>query len=192
MHQILNQLPNHIEGRFIIGIDGLSRSGKTTLVKQLSQQLSKRNLPFHLFHIDNHIVERSKRYQTGHEEWYEYYHLQWDVGWLREHFFKPLRSAQQLTLPYYDSGLDTQHIHKIKLSDTTLVLIEGVFLQRKEWRKFFDKIIYLDCPRDIRFSREDIESQKNKEKFQNRYWKAESYYVQTEEPIEKADLVIRG
>ena len=45
-----------------------------------------------------------------------------------------------------------------------VIVIEGVFLQRKEWRDFFHYMVYLDCPRETRFLRESEETQKT---FQN-------------------------
>ncbi len=53
--------------------------------------MKQESIPFHIFHIDDHIVERNKRYNTGFEEWYEYYYLQWDIEWLRQKFFQKLQ-----------------------------------------------------------------------------------------------------
>jgi len=55
-----------------------------------------------------------------------------------------------------------------------------------------DSVVFLDCPREERFLRENEETQTSKEKFENRYWKAEDYYLQEVEPVECADVVIRG
>lgn len=188
--QLISNL--EIDGRFILGVDGLSRSGKTTLVKKLSEAVKEKNLPFYVFHIDDHIVERKKRYNTGHEEWYEYYHLQWDINWLRDHFFDKLKFSNDLILPFYDDESDTQSIKNVKLPNTCVIVIEGVFLQRKEWRSFYDYVVYLDCPRNKRFLRESKHTQQNISKFQNRYWKAEELYVNTEFPTKIADLVLQG
>ncbi|KGX84444.1 kinase [Pontibacillus marinus] len=192
IHQILKQLPSHLEGRFILGVDGLSRSGKTTLVKGMVQELSDRGIPFQVFHIDDHIAERSKRYGTGYEEWYEYYNLQWDVRWLKDHFFEPMKSSNQFQIPYYIPDEDRQTFQNVKILNRGLVIVEGVFLQRSEWRSYFDSVIYLDCPREKRFYRENEDAQMNKVKFENRYWKAEDYYLQNEDPLKKADLIITG
>ena len=94
--------------RFIVGIDGLSRSGKTTLVKNLGNVLKKMDIPYQILHIDNFIVERPKRYNTGHDEWYEYYSLQWDVQWLKENLFEKLPCSETLMLPFYDHEKDRQ------------------------------------------------------------------------------------
>ncbi|MGQ0438274.1 kinase, partial [Bacillus sp. B-TM1] len=52
-------------------------------------------------------------------------------------------------------------------------------------------MVYLDCPRETRFLRESKETQKKLLKFENRYWKAEDYYLETESPKDRADLIIK-
>ncbi|MGF3103034.1 hypothetical protein [Rossellomorea sp. DUT-2] len=59
---------------FILGIDGLGGSGKTTLALQLKNELKAANCEIVILHNDDYIVERENRYQTGYEEWYEYYY----------------------------------------------------------------------------------------------------------------------
>ncbi|PFA67182.1 uridine kinase [Bacillus sp. AFS015802] len=176
--------------RYILGIDGLSRSGKTTLVNQLRIMLNEEGSEYHIFHIDDHIVERKRRYETGFAEWQEYFHLQWDVEWLVTHFYQKLMEVEQITLPFYDGYTDTHENRTIQLPVEGLIIIEGVFLQRKEWKHFFDKVVYLDCPRTTRFNRESPETKQNITKFRNRYWKAEDYYINHYHPVEKADMVI--
>ncbi|WP_430115580.1 kinase [Neobacillus rhizosphaerae] len=190
---IVNKIPKLEEGkRFIIGIDGLSRSGKTTLVKHLSQLLTEEKLPYYVFHIDDHIVERNRRYNTGHEEWFEYYQLQWDIQGLRDQLFEKIKGSQSFNLSFYQDELDTQMTKQITLPQSCVVIIEGVFLQRKEWRNYYDFLLYLDCPRDKRFLRESQETQKNLLKFENRYWLAENFYLETERPLDGAYMVLHG
>ncbi|WP_242229468.1 kinase [Bacillus cereus group sp. BfR-BA-01329] len=190
-NELINIMKKHKENRFILGIDGLSRSGKTTFVTNLKENMKQENIPFHIFHIDDHIVERNKRYHTGYEEWYEYYYLQWDIEWLRQKFFRKLQNETKLKLPFYQDETDSCEIKKVQIPIVGAIVIEGVFLQRKEWRDFFHYMVYLDCPREIRFLRESPETQKNLLKFENRYWKAEDYYLEKESPKDRADLVIQ-
>ncbi|ENQ3108601.1 uridine kinase [Bacillus sp. 491mf] len=181
-----------VGNRFILGVDGLSRSGKTTIVEKLSQNMKEKKIPFHVFHIDDYIAEREKRYNTGNEEWYEYYKLQWDTDWLSRNFFGNLKSTNHLILPIYDNESDTHSRQEVQLTNASVIIVEGVFLQRKEWRNFYDYVVYLDCPRSKRFLRESEDTQKNIAKFENRYWKAEEFYVNTEAPDKHADLVLKG
>ncbi len=190
-HELINIIKKHKENRFILGIDGLSRSGKTTFVTNLKENMKQESIPFHIFHIDDHIVERNKRYHTGYEEWYEYYYLQWDIEWIRQKFFQKLQYETKLKLPFYYDDTDTCEMKKVQIPIVGVIIIEDVFLQRKEWRDFFHYMVYLDCPRETRFLRESPETQKNLLKFENRYWKAEDYYLETELPKDRADLVIK-
>lgn len=177
--------------RSILAIDGLSRSGKTTLVGELSTLLEKENIEFTIFHIDDHIVKRSQRYNTGFEEWYEYFYLQWDVDGLRKNFFEKLLNSNHIELPFYDDKTDELDTRTIKLPKGGLIVIEGVFLQRKEWKDFYHNIIFLDCARNKRFARESEAAKLDLVKFEKRYWKAEEYYMNTFHPLKNADTVIR-
>ncbi|WLR59223.1 hypothetical protein [Guptibacillus hwajinpoensis] len=160
---------------FLLGIDGLSRSGKTTFVSKLEGLLEMSGYRSVTFHIDDYIEPKQKRYKTGHEEWYEYYFLQWDVAKLKQHFF--------------DSIMERIPPGNLKVD---VVVIEGVFLQRDEWRSAFDCVLFLECARDVRFGRENEETQRNLKKFEERYWKAEKYYMNTVKPLERADFVIES
>lgn len=105
--------------------------------------------------------------------------------------FQKLQSETNLKLPFYRDDTDTCEMKKVQIPIVGVIVIEGVFLQRKEWRDFFHYMVYLDCPRETRFLRESEETQKNLSKFKNRYWKAEDYYLESETPEKRADLVIK-
>lgn len=122
LHTILNW---PVEHRFILGIDGLSRSGKTTFAKSLRETLRKEQRDICLFHLDDHIVDRKNRYDTGNEEWHEYYHLQWDVDYLRENLFAKLRMSGEINLLFYNIELDKQFARAVLLPKNCIVIVEG-------------------------------------------------------------------
>jgi len=190
LSKLIASIPKPANGeRLIIGIDGLSRSGKTTFVHNIENYLLEEKIPVHIFHIDDYIVEKKRRYHTGHQEWHEYYYLQWDVEWIKENLLKQLKDSKELRLLTYDPDQDMQIEQMVSIPDTCFILLEGVFLQRTEWRSFFDFMIYLDCSREKRFARESLETQQKLDKFKNRYWKAEDFYLDSLKPQEQADFV---
>jgi uridine kinase len=69
-------------------------------------------------------------------------------------------------------------------------------LQRIEWRNFIDFVIFIDCPREIRFEREMARSKYSGNidelvnKYRERYWAAEDYYETTYKPSRLCDWVI--
>lgn len=123
------------------------------------------------------------------EPCYEYYALQWDLRYLYENLFTGLHMTQSIVLPFYNDAKDEQIMRTVCIPSECVIIVEGVFLQRSEWRSFLDFCIYLDCPREIRFSRESEAAQANMAKFRSRYWKAEDYYLRTVRPAEQADVV---
>ncbi len=191
------QMRSTTERPFLVGIDGLGGSGKTTFTKVIEQNVITPNSKVITIHLDDHIVERNKRYQTGHEEWYEYYYLQWDVEILLQDLFKALHDCcDTITLPFYNKTTDSISAQQIKIESNAIILIEGVFLQRLEWRNYFDFIIFLDCPSNLRlqrvFKRDTYIGDNNAigTKYKKRYWPAEKYYLETRTPTQNANLVI--
>lgn len=178
--------------RVIIGIDGLSRSGKTTIGNFLCSYYVEKGVPAVLLHLDDYIVERNRRYETGIESWREYYELQWDVERMVEDLLAPLKTMSELSMKVYDETSDQHREESIHLPENSLIIIEGVFLQREEWRSYFDFLCYVDSPRNKRFSREKGETQKQLEKFEQRYWKAEDYYLKEIQPEVGAHYLIRN
>ncbi|WP_306475323.1 MULTISPECIES: AAA family ATPase [Bacillus] len=163
---------HYVDRSFVLAIDGLSGAGKTTLVHQLKNILDN----IVIIHIDDHIVEKAERYNTGHDEWFEYYQLQWDTNYLNEHLYDKLyQNEKYLSLPFYNKEKDTFTQRTIKITPKSIVIIEGIFLLREEWKTFYDYVVFLDCPRDIRYERVlhrdtyigDLEERLKK--YQNRY-----------------------
>lgn len=178
--------------RLVIGIDGLSRSGKTTFAELLGNALKQRGREYSLFHLDEFITKKRERYHTGFEEWYEYYLRQWDVESLTTQLFQKASAASSLTLSYYNEKRDKHETRKVHLPENGVIIIEGVFLQREEWLPYLDYVIYIDCSKEVRFSRESWRAQMDRNKFIRRYWKAENFYLNEVNPRNCADKVINN
>lgn len=77
----------------------------------------------------------------------------------------------------------------------SILLIEGVFLQRHEWEQFYDYTVFLECSLEIRKERvlkrdsyigDELAILK---KYKQRYWMAEQYYLEKESPLQKANII---
>ncbi|MGF3103030.1 hypothetical protein [Rossellomorea sp. DUT-2] len=115
---------------------------------------------------------------------------------IQAELFKKLHSnINLLTLPFYNNSTYTMFDKKVTVPPSEIVILEGVFLQRKEWRSYFDFMIFLNCTQELRFKRvlgRDVylgDYQVRLEKYKRRYWLAEDFYLNEEKPIDNADFI---
>jgi len=195
---LITKYQNHSRGKrpFIVGIDGLGGAGKTTIARKLKLELEEVYCETSLLHIDDYINKIKQRYQTGKEEWFEYYFLQWDVKLLQTELFDNLHNNKSfLTLPFYQSSSDSIIDKQINVELSSIILVEGIFLQRKEWRNYFDFMIYVDCSHELRAERvlaRDLyigNYQARLDKYKRRYWIAEDYYCNNEDPMGNVNYI---
>ena len=93
-----------------------------------------------------------------------------------------------------DDRVITLYVNRNK--PQTVILPEGIFLQRKELSGVFDYMIYLDVPEAERLERvlkRDTyigNEQEIRQKYANRYFPAERHYTAEYRPEQTADTVI--
>lgn len=181
----------------IIGMDGLGGAGKSTLSEKLVQALTEKQYRCILLHIDDFIHPRAIRYNAAFPEWQCYYDLQWRYDYFADVVGR-IRSGRPgaIDVELYDKEGDGYISSPVHLAGNTLLIVEGIFLQRRELRGLFDYMIYIDVPEEARLRRvlqrdtyiggeEQIAG-----KYHRRYFPAERRYVEEYHPRDTADLVI--
>ncbi|WP_294241934.1 AAA family ATPase [Pseudobutyrivibrio sp.] len=184
----------------IVGIDGLGGAGKSSISEEIYEQLSKDNIHTEVLHIDDFIHPKNIRYNDNYAEWECYYNLQWRYDYLLENVINPIKKNGKFTglIELYDKNEDRYEKKSVDIKEGSVVLIEGIFLQREELSQVFDYMIYIDVPESERLTRvlkrdgyigtaDDI-----KEKYENRYFPAERHYVNMYSPSKLADYVVKG
>ena len=183
---------------FIIGIDGLGGSGKTTFTKSLEIEMRKKGLKISVLHIDDFIHPKNVRYNNSISEWKCYYDLQWRYDYLIDEILLPIKMGHLINkqIELYDKDKDAYMHHHLKMDLDNILIIEGVFLQRAEVRPFLDYVIYIDVPKEERLKRalaRDIyigDKPAILTKYEKRYFPAEDKYVSEYNPAKKADWTI--
>ena len=96
----------------------------------------------------------------------------------------------------YDKEKDEYLQHHLKIDLDTILIIEGVFLQREELRPFLDYVIYINVPKEERLKRvlkRDLyigDETAILTKYEKRYFPAEDQYVSEFAPAKNADWTI--
>ncbi len=196
IHEILNCFYSPArKGILVIGIDGLGGSGKTTYAKSMEQTLSNKGIQVKLLHIDDFIHRNEIRYDDSRADWECYYYLQWRYDYLIEEILAPVQEGNSIDkqIELYDKQADQYRLKNIKMAPNSILIIEGVFLQRTELAPYFDYVAFIDVPKEERLQRvlkrdtyigNDIAII---EKYENRYFPAEDKYIEDFSPAERAN-----
>jgi uridine kinase len=133
----------------IIGITGGSGSGKSTIVRKISEIISD----FVFIPQDNYY--RSAEYiSNANITAYNFDHPEaFDTGLLYEHLCS-LKEGRDIEMPQYDFVHHRRRDERQLVEARPLVIIEGLMvLYDRQIRELLDLKLYVDTPDDIRFIR---------------------------------------
>ena len=187
----------HQNQTIIIGIDGPGGAGKTT-ISQLIMNHFEEEHNIVVLHIDDFIHPRAIRYNNNFAEWECFYNLQWRYDYFLDFIIRPIRNGKNFSkaIELYDKEKDTYFYQQAEIPVGSIVIVEGVFLQKEELKGIFDYVVYMDISRETRLARvlkRDSyigDEEQIKAKYEKRYFPAERFYMQNCEPKIKADYVI--
>ena len=174
-------------------------SGKSTIADSLKLKLQSRGYETYILHIDDFIHPKHVRYNESKEEWYCYYNIQWRYDYLVKEILFHIKNNDQIDklIEIYDKENDNYILETIGISAGSILLLEGIFIQRKELRKYLDFTIYIDTPKHVRLKRvleRDLymgEEEDINNKYKRRYFPAEEKYISEYWSIENANFVLR-
>ncbi len=192
--KILDEIISRKQNRaFIVGITGIDTSGKTIFANSLEKFLVSRNYPVQAIHLDDFHNPMSIRYSGGNQA-ENYFNKSFDIETIINKLLKPIREnidfPTELTL--LDLQTDKYEIRKeFSFSADTIVIMEGVFLFRKELSPYIDYGIFLEIPFEEskkRAKRRDIEAVLKK--YDEKYLPAQKKYLREYPPTKTADMLI--
>ena len=180
---------------FIIGVNGVDCSGKTTFAWDLETYLKNRGYPTQIIAIDDFHNPKSVRY-SGEDQAYNYFFKSFNVEMLAEKLFKPIRENGKVITKLKLLNVENDKyeiIRRYKVTPETIVITEGVFLFRKELALFIDYKVYLDIPFEESKRRAVIrDAAASLQKYETKYHPAQIKYIEQYAPAAQADIVIEN
>jgi uridine kinase len=117
-----------------------------------------------------------------------------DFDWtrLRDEVLLPLRSGRAARFRRYDWQLDAlAEVHQVP--PRGVVIVEGIYVTRRELAALYDLRVWVACPREVRLSRGlERDGEEARELWERDWMQAEDRYVSEHRPEELADVVVDG
>ena len=185
----------------IVGSDGVDAAGKTKLADALAEKVKRSGRDIIRASIDGFHHPREIRYRRGPDSPDGYYLDSFDYDALREVLLEPLSSGSlryMTSIFNYRTDSRTASVWK-KAGNTSILIMEGVFLFRPEIAGFFDLKVFIHADFDTVLERalkragerqyigseEDIIA-----RYQKRYIPGQELYLNSVNPTKLADIVI--
>jgi uridine kinase len=171
----------------IVGIDGVDGAGKTTFADSLAASLSR---PAVRVSVDDFHNFAAVRYRRGRESAKGYWLDAFDYGRLVSDVFRPLREAGRYRRASHDLARDEPlDVPWETAPPGSVVIVDGLFLQRAELAGWFDLVVYLDVPFEVAAARLRA---RDGDRPLDRYVGASLIYFAECDPLRVADVVVRN
>ncbi len=149
-------LARYGHGRTVVAVDGLDGAGKTRFADDLAAMFAKKGHSAFRASIDDFHRPRAERYRLGRDSPQGYYSDSYDYSTFRRILIEPFRlggSAAFVTAAF-DHRSDAPVAAKWRTgSQDSVLIIDGIFLNRPELRGLWDFSIWLDAPLKVREQR---------------------------------------
>lgn len=184
-----------------IAINGIEGTGKTVLAEKLTKYLNSENLNAIQVSIDGFHFNKEVRYRQGRDSAKGYYEDSYD----EIVFVEKVLKSSQTDFPNYTTAthnLETDEylsLEPIKLENNSILITDGAYLFKPNYRNHWDLKIYLKTSFEIAMKR-GVERDKDslggseltKEKYEKRYHESSRMYLTENEPEKIADIIINN
>ncbi|WP_346892822.1 hypothetical protein [Clostridium sp. UBA871] len=184
----------------IVGIDRQGCSGKSTLSQNIKDSLIKSGVKAEVVSIDDFCNKRAIRYSGELPCWEQHYYNNFDYIKFERDILKKTRITGKIE--FSDFVLDTLEDEYTKKLDVSLdsegiLIIEGIFIFKNEFKKYYDYSIMIIVEIDEqlrRASERDIFKNVNLKmllnKYNDRYVPAYKLYEKIYNPYSFVNLII--
>jgi uridine kinase len=202
-HQVLRQIASNTltinaPQPLLLGVDGKDASGKTTFANNLAAVLNEQTQREVIrVSLDDFFQPRAIRSRQT-DQARGCYEDTFDNAGIIKYLFNPIRSNNTYTTKIFDYKSDSPvGIISASATPDAIFVIDGVFLQRPEFREYWDYTVLLDVSDETAIERGAVRDtgrigdlEAAREKYINRYIASQKIYYDECEPQKIASIII--
>jgi len=183
----------------LVGFSGIDASGKGYLADRLRENLDQLGLNVALVGVDGWLNLPHVRFSLV-DPGLCFYEQGLRLDELFAQLVIPLRTGRSIDLKmdYAEETAYEYRRHRYTFSGVDIVLLEGIFLFKRELRPHFDLACWIDCTfetameRAIQRCQEGLSREETIHAYETIYWPAQHIHFQRDRPRESADLIINN
>jgi uridine kinase len=179
-----------------VAVDGVSGAGKTTFADELAVQLRSAGRVTIRASADDFHRPKAERYRLGRDSPDGHYLESYDYEGLKRELLDPLKpgGSRLYRSAIFDCILDSPiESDQLRAYDGTILIVDDLFLNRDELRRFWDVSIFLVAPFDIaidRCGRRDGSARGATDASSRRYVIGETRYLNECRPRDRASIAV--
>ena len=183
----------------LVGISGIDGSGKGYVTKQIEARLGQHSIAVANINVDGWLNLPRRRFSPIRPAEHFYANaLRFDE--LFTELLLPLRNRRAVTLvaDYSDETAENYRRHTYNFKNVDVILVEGIFLFKREHRGLFDLAFWVDCSfqtalaRALARGQEGLSPAKTIRAYQTIYFPAQKIHFTRDNPSETADLILKN
>ena len=196
--RVIDSRPAHgSRGCLVAAISGIDAAGKTTLARQVAHDLESRGLRAALIHLDSWHAPPQDRFGPSRSPEH-FYRNAFRLPELFDRLVEPLRrkGSLKLTVDLIRLPGNVPYSHTYDFRNVEVILLEGIFLLKRELRPRYDLSFWLDCPFDVALRRalgrnqEWMSAAEIVRDYTDLYFPAQRLHLERDRPHDAADLVL--
>jgi len=201
----MNNLVNYILSKaketpakqsLLAGVSGIDASGKGFITAKLADKIRRMGFNIANINIDGWLNLPETRFsETNAAENFYKNAIRFDE--MFEKLIFPLKNTRSinLTADYTEETAPEFRKHEYFYKDIDIILLEGIFLFKNEFKKHFDVQVWIECPFEIALQRAIARSQENLlpeetvKAYETIYFPAQKIHFAKDAPQECADFI---
>jgi uridine kinase len=183
----------------LVGVSGIDGSGKGFLADQLLARLWQRSIHAVTINADRWLNLPNRRFSAQNPAQHFY-----DFAIRFDEMFKdlvlPFRNSRssRAEANIAEETASEYHRHTYKFDDIDVIVLEGIFLFKREYQRHFDLTIWVDCSfetalaRALKRGQEKLSTADTIQAYETIYFPAQLIHLAHDNPRLVADLIINN
>lgn len=183
----------------LAAVSGIDASGKGAIAAQIAAGLERAGLRVASIGLDPWHQPAGVRF-AAEDPGGTFYRSAFRFDELFERLIEPLRRDRSIVLEerLIDLATDATYEHTFRFEHVDIILLEGIFLLRRDLRPRYDVSIWIDCPfevalaRALRRNQEGKPAAKLQADYERIYFPAQRIHIALDRPAARADLILEN